>query len=62
MTSKVAIVTDEIRKDFTAGNPTRSWAHDRPDFKLKRFERAASGFGAASLCQSVVFGPGGGKE
>jgi hypothetical protein len=62
MTSKVAIVTDEIRKNLTAGDPMRAWSHDRPDFKLKRFERAANGFGAASLCQSVVFGPGGGKE
>jgi hypothetical protein len=62
MTSKVAIITDEIRKNLTAGDPTRTWAHDRPDFRLKRFDKATGCFGAASLCQSVVFGPGGGKE
>ena len=60
MTSKVAIVTDEIRKVFTAGQPARHAIHDRPDFKLKRFENAGAALDAASTCADAgtVYGSG----
>lgn len=60
MTSKVAIVTDEIRKTFTAGQPARHSVHDRPDFKLKRFENLDAASEAASTCadSGTVYGSG----
>jgi hypothetical protein len=50
MSSKVAISADDIKRVFTAANPTHAGLRT-PDFKLKRFEEAASAFGHASLCQ-----------
>lgn len=52
MSSKVAIVADEIRKHLSAGDPTRPWGHTKPDFRLKRFGESASRFGAVSHCAS----------
>jgi len=54
MNSKVAISADEIRKAFTASNPSRSGSNT-PDFKLKRFDDATGAFGNVSLCQGEVW-------
>ena len=50
MSSKVAIVTDEIRKNLSASDPTRPWGHTKPDFKLKRYSQAVTQFGDESQC------------
>ena len=58
MSSKVAIVTDEIRKHLSASDPTRPWGHIKPDFKLKRYSQAVTQFDEASQCADA--GGGGG--
>ena len=63
MTSKAAITTSEIGKNFTAGHPTRASMHAHPDFRLKRFGTTVSAFGAASQCAEAggggtVYGTG----
>lgn len=62
MSSKAAIIADEIRKGISAGNPTRPWSHIQPDFRLKRFDDATSSLGAASQCADAgggtVYGTG----
>jgi len=63
MTSKVAIITDEIRKNLTASHPTRASLQAHPDFKLKRFGNSVSAFGSASQCADAggggqVYGTG----
>lgn len=56
MTSKAAIITDEIRKHLTAGHPTRESMHSHPDFKLKRFGTSVSAYGSASQCAEATGG------
>ena len=64
MSSKVAIVTDEIRKSLSAGDPMRHPAHGKPDFRLKRFQDAQGAFGASALCadSGTVYGARGYKD
>ncbi|MGE5625785.1 MAG: hypothetical protein ACM3ZT_09585 [Bacillota bacterium] len=56
MNSKAAIIADEIRKGFSAGDPTRPRSHTKPDFKLKRYDDSASQFGSASQCADSTGG------
>jgi|GEM_PF-4929031 len=62
MSSKAAIIADEIRKNLSAGDPTRPWGHNKPDFKLKRYDDTSAGIGSASQCADAgggqVYGTG----
>jgi hypothetical protein len=51
MNSKLAIFYDEIRRGFSAGDPNRSRATRKPDFKVESFDEGPSLFGRSSLCQ-----------